>query len=80
MTQKQKLQKIKKLRAEFRKNGRLRIEFLADLSRLLRDHGIPIEDELLASIQLAVKPEIPDMEAASIDPPSKDPQIDPPQK
>ena len=37
------VQEVTKLRAEFRRNGKLRLEYMAAMSRLLREHGIGIE-------------------------------------
>ncbi len=39
-----------KLRAEFRRNGKLRLEYLASMSRLLREHGIDVADDSLANM------------------------------
>jgi hypothetical protein len=44
------VQEVTKLRAEFRRNGKLRLEYMAAMSRLLREHGIGIEDESLAHL------------------------------
>ena len=46
----QRIQAASQLRAEFRRNGKLRLEYLASLSRLLREHGIEIQDESLANL------------------------------
>ena len=39
-----------KLRAEFHRHSRLRLEYLAAMSRLLREHGIAIDDDSLANM------------------------------
>ncbi|MBI1804709.1 MAG: hypothetical protein HYR77_09595 [Ignavibacteria bacterium] len=44
------VQEAAKLRAEFRRNGKLRLEYLAAMSRLLREYGIGIDDESLANM------------------------------
>lgn len=46
----QRIHQITKLRAEFRRNGRLRLEYLASMSRLFREHGIDIGDDSLANM------------------------------
>ncbi|MED3183783.1 hypothetical protein [Bacillus thuringiensis] len=70
---------IMELRQEFRKNRFLRVEFVAMLSRLLREHQVTVTPILLANIQLAISEEIPeDQISSSIDPPDEDPRIDPP--
>jgi hypothetical protein len=53
-----------------RSNRRLRLEFLADLSRLLRSFDVDIPDNVLAEIIVAT-----DQEVA---PRGPEPQIDPP--
>jgi hypothetical protein len=46
----ERVQAASQLRAEFRRNGKLRLEYLASMSRLLREHGIEIQDESLANM------------------------------
>ena len=46
------------LRHSFHANHRLRLEFLGNLSKLLRDYGIETSDELLGSLVLSVPEEI----------------------
>jgi len=46
----QRLNEAAQLRAEFRRNGKLRLEYLASMSKLLREHGINIADESLANM------------------------------
>ncbi|MBV1777290.1 hypothetical protein KSF73_16335 [Burkholderiaceae bacterium DAT-1] len=47
-------QEITALRAQFENNSRLRLEFLGQLSSLLRTHQIDISNELLRSLVLAI--------------------------
>ncbi|MGN4865159.1 hypothetical protein BK726_11755 [Bacillus thuringiensis serovar londrina] len=74
------LKQITELREEFKKNRFLRVEFVAMLSKLLREHKVKITPTLLANIQLAITEEIPtDQISTSIDPgPTPDPIVDPP--
>ena len=44
------LHAVARLRAELRRNGQLRLEFLAAMARLLREHGVKVEDETLANM------------------------------
>jgi hypothetical protein len=46
----ERVQAASQLRAEFRRNGKLRLEYLASMSRLLREHGVQIQDESLANL------------------------------
>ena len=46
----ERVQAASQLRAEFRRNGKLRLEYLASMSRLLREHGVEIHDESLANM------------------------------
>src|SRR3712207_866309 len=52
------LREIENLRLRFRMNNRLRLESLAALSRIFREHGETLSDELLASIVFAVPEEL----------------------
>ena len=47
-----------KLRLRFHMNGRLRLESLAALSKVFRENQEPIQDELLASLVLALPQEL----------------------
>jgi len=58
MTNEERMMEVAKLRLRFRMNNRLRLESLAMLSRLFREHNEPIADELLASIVFAVPEEL----------------------
>jgi hypothetical protein len=57
------------VRTKFRTNARLRLEFLGKLSKLLREHGVQVSDELFASIVLAIPAEI----GGAAGPPAIDP-------
>lgn len=46
------------LRQTFQVNNRLNLEFQALLSKLLREHGVSIEDDLLRKLMLAVPDEL----------------------
>ena len=52
------LREIAALRHNLHINSRLRLEFLASLSKLLREYGISADDELLSSLILAVPEEL----------------------
>jgi hypothetical protein len=52
------LREIENLRLRFRMNNRLRLESLAALSKIFREHGEPLRDELLASLVFAVPEEL----------------------
>ena len=52
------LHEIAALRHNFHVNHRLRLEFLGNLSKLLRDYEIHASDELLGSLVLSVPEEI----------------------
>jgi len=58
MMNEERMMEVAKLRLRFRMNNRLRLESLAMLSRLFREHNEPIADELLASIVFAVPEEL----------------------
>jgi hypothetical protein len=47
-----------KLRAALENSGRLRLEFMASLSRLCREHNVSISDELLAHVVPALVEEL----------------------
>lgn len=46
------------LRHAFQLNGRLQLEFLADLSKLLREHKVTTDDNLISNLILAVPDEL----------------------
>jgi hypothetical protein len=84
------LKQVANLRLRFQINRRLRLESLAAISKVFRDCGEAIEDELLASIVFAVPDELlseagtngktypPDVPPTT--PPDKEsPRQDPPQ-
>src|SRR4051812_33207220 len=52
---------IASLRLRFQANNRLRLEFLGALSKILRDYGEPISDDLLAIVVLAMPNELADL-------------------
>lgn len=58
MTTEESLTEIAHLRLRFQMNNRLRLESLAALSKVFREHGEPIQDELLSSLVLAVPEEL----------------------
>src|ERR1700737_3309867 len=53
------LRDIYNLRLRFQMNNRLRLECLAALSRIFREHGENLKDELLSSLVFAVPGELP---------------------
>jgi len=58
MTAKESVREAARLRLKMHVNGRLRLETLAALSRVFREHGEPIHDELLGSLVFAVPHEL----------------------
>jgi hypothetical protein len=58
MERQETLREIAALRHNLHVNSRLRLEFLANISKLLRDYGISADDELLSSLILAVPEEL----------------------
>lgn len=58
---------IAALRHAFLVNGRLRVEFLGNLSKLLREHGIEVSAELLRKVELAIPDELRAMSPTEID-------------
>lgn len=52
------LREVANLRLRFQINNRLRLESLAALSKVLREHGEPVRDELLASLVFAIPEEL----------------------
>jgi hypothetical protein len=53
------LRQIENLRLRFQINNRLRLECLAAVSRVFREHGESLSDELLSSLVFAVPDELP---------------------
>lgn len=58
MTPQETLREVAALRHSFHANQRLRLEFLASVSKLLRDYGIQASDELLGSLIVSVPEEV----------------------
>jgi hypothetical protein len=58
LTTQERVMEAAKLRLRFHMNNRLRLESLAALSRVFREHQEPVGDELLASLVLAVPEEL----------------------
>lgn len=58
MTAQQTIEQAARLRYKMQINSRLRLETMAALSKVFRDHEQPIHDELLASLVLAVPQEL----------------------
>ena len=58
MTTQERQMEAAKLRLRFQMNGRLRLESLAALSRVFRENGEPIREELLGSMVFAVPEEL----------------------
>jgi len=54
----QNAREVAALRHSFHIDGRLRLEFLSTVSRLLREYEVPVSNELLASLVLAVPDEL----------------------
>ena len=52
------LKAVANLRLRFQMNRRLRLESLAALSKVFREYGEPLSDELLASVVLALPVEL----------------------
>jgi hypothetical protein len=53
------LREIDNLRLRFQMNNRLRLECLAALSKIFREHGENLKDELLSSLVFAIPAELP---------------------
>lgn len=66
MDSNQRLREVANLRFAFQSKSRLRLEFLGELSKILRVHGQTIPDELLASIVVAIPEELPGEGFASV--------------
>src|SRR5690349_6314537 len=63
MQREETLREIAALRHNLHINSRLRLEFLASISKLLRDYGITADDQLLGSLILAIPDELSAREA-----------------
>jgi outer membrane biosynthesis protein TonB len=81
MNNQESLQEIFNLRLRFQMNSRLRLESLAALSRLFREHNEDLNDELLATMVFALPAELPgerpDLQVLT--PEAKKPGMQPPQ-
>jgi hypothetical protein len=58
MNTQERMMEAAKLRLRFQMNNRLRLESLAALSRVFREHQEPVADDLLASLVFAVPEEL----------------------
>ena len=58
MEEQQALREAENLRFRFQMNNRLRLESLAAVSKVFREYGEPISDELLSSLVFAVPSEL----------------------
>jgi hypothetical protein len=72
------LRQIDNLRLRFQMNNRLRLECLAAVSRIFREHGESVSDELLSSLVFAVPDELPGERPPYLE--SKQPGTSPPGK
>jgi hypothetical protein len=52
------LREVAALRHTFHIDGRLRLEFLSTVSKLLRDHEVPVSNRLLSAMILAIPGEL----------------------
>ena len=78
MQREETLREIAALRHNLHVNNRLRLEFLASISKLLRDYGITADDELLSTLILAVPEELSAQDEAPMPPTSPDVEPMPP--
>lgn len=58
MAARESLQEVENLRFRFQMNNRLRLEFLAAVSKVFRELGEPISDRLLSAIVFALPEEL----------------------
>ena len=58
---------VAQLRTNIRLNNRLRLEFHASLSRLLREHGLKISDDRLSQLTLATPRELMGLAGTDVD-------------
>ncbi len=81
MNNQESLQEIFNLRLRFQMNSRLRLESLAALSRLFREHNEDLNDELLATMVFALPAELPGErpDFQVLTPEAKKPGTQPPQ-
>src|SRR4051812_47036812 len=78
MQREETLREIAALRHNLHINNRLRLEFLASISKLLRDYGVTADDELLSSLILAVPDELSAKDDAPMPPDSPESEPMPP--
>lgn len=55
----ERLNEVANLRFAFQSKSRLRLEFLGELSKILRIHGQSVSDEVLSSVVVAIPEELP---------------------
>jgi hypothetical protein len=67
MTAQESLREISKLRLRFQMNNRLRLESLAALSKIFREHGEDLKDEVLSTLVFALPSELPGERAGESD-------------
>ena len=67
MNAQESLREISKLRLRFQMNNRLRLESLAALSKIFREHGEDLKDDLLSSLVFALPFELPGERAGESD-------------
>ena len=58
MNTQESIREVSGLRLRFQMNNRLRLESLAALSKVFREYGEPISDQLLSSVVLALPDEL----------------------
>ena len=66
METQERINEVMNLRFALQSKSRMRLEFLGELSKILRIHGHSINDEVLGSLVLAVPEELPGQGSASI--------------
>ena len=79
MERQETLREVAALRHNLHINGRLRLEFLGGLSKLLREYGVTANDELSGSLILALPYELSGKEGAPMPPlsPAQEPPMPP---
>lgn len=66
METQKRINEVINLRFALKSKSRMRLEFLGELSKILRIHGHSINDEVLSSLVLAVPEELPGEGIASV--------------
>lgn len=66
MDSNERLREVSNLRFAFQSKSRLRLEFLGELSKILRIHGQTVSDSVLSSLVVAIPEELPGEGFASI--------------